>query len=136
MQSALQAGQSPTIENFQTRFIGIAQVAAQTGHNVTLVELDASLIEKAKKSIEKNLERVGKKQFKDDAVKSSAFVKESLQRISGSTKIEEVAQNTDIVIEAIVENLAVKQKLFAAIDAIAKPTTIFASNTSSIPIGE
>ena len=82
------------------------------------MDLDAGLIEKAKKSIAKNLERVGKKQFKDDASKISAFVEESLARISGSTNIMEVAKDTDIIIEAIVENLEVKQKLFASIDEV------------------
>lgn len=94
------------------------KVAAQTGHKVTLVDLDAGLIERAKKSIAKNLERVGKKQFKDDTAKISGFVQESLSRISGSTDILEVAKDADIVIEAIVENLAVKQKLFASIDGV------------------
>jgi len=115
---------------------GIAQVAAQTGHNVTLVELDSSLIDKAKKSIEKNLERVARKQFKDDKAKISAFVSESLARINGSTDVKETVKNTDLVIEAIVENLEVKQKFFSSIDGVAKASTIFASNTSSIPITE
>jgi 3-hydroxyacyl-CoA dehydrogenase len=95
-----------------------SQVAAQSGHKVTLVELDPSLIEKAKKSIEKNLERVAKKQYKDDVSKISAFVQESLSRISGSTNIQETAKDTDIVIEAIVEKLEVKQKLFSSIDGV------------------
>lgn len=133
------------------------KVAAQSGHNVTLVELNPSLIDKAKQSIEKNLERVARKQFKDDSAKVSAFVAESMGRIKGSTDIQEVVQHTDIVIEAIVENLSVKQKLFSSIDSVitaklqfiyflqsscftlfqvAKPSTIFASNTSSIPISE
>lgn len=83
-----------------------------------MVELDPSLIEKAKKSIEKNLERVAKKQYKDDASKISAFVQEALGRISGSTNIQETAKDTDIVIEAIVEKLEVKQKLFSSIDGV------------------
>lgn len=91
---------------------------------MTLVELDAALIEKAKKSIEKNLERVGKKQFKDDTAKISAFVAESLGRIKGSTDIKETAKNTDLIIEAIVENLGVKQKLFSSIDEVFKDSAI------------
>lgn len=90
---------------------------------MTLVELDSALIEKAKKSIEKNLERVAKKQFKDDGAKIAAFVSESLARISGSTDILETAKNTDIVIEAIVENLGVKQKLFSSIDGVRNKLT-------------
>lgn len=83
-----------------------------------MVELDAGLIDKAQKSIEKSLERVGKKQFKDEEAKVKEFVAESMGRISGSTDLPAVVKDTDIVIEAIVENLAVKQKLFASIDEV------------------
>lgn len=105
---------------------------------MTLVDLDAALIDKAKKSIEKNLERVGRKQFKDDKPKVEEFVRESFNRITGSTDVQQAIKNSnaDIVIEAIVENLELKQKLFNQIDGIAKQSTIFASNTSSIPISE
>lgn len=99
-------------------YLSCSKVAAQSGHRVTLVELDSSLIDKAKKSIAKNLERVAKKQFKDDASASSAFVNESLARISGSTDIIATAKDTDLVIEAIVERLEVKQKLFSSIDEV------------------
>lgn len=85
---------------------------------MTLVDIDQTFIDKAKKSIEKNLERVGKKQFKDDPSKIANFVKESLARIQGSTNVEEAAKETDLVIEAIVENLEVKQKLFSSLDAV------------------
>jgi 3-hydroxyacyl-CoA dehydrogenase, NAD binding domain len=61
---------------------------------------------------------VGKKQFKDDTSKIEAFVKDSLSRIDGSTSIQETAKDTDIVIEAIVEKLEVKQKLFSSIDGV------------------
>jgi 3-hydroxyacyl-CoA dehydrogenase len=85
---------------------------------VTLVDLDAALIEKAKKSIQKNLERVAKKHFKDDEAKAGDFVTQSLARLSGSTNVEETVKDTDLVIEAIVENLSVKQKLFSSLDAV------------------
>lgn len=91
---------------------------------MTLVELDSSLIDKAKKSIEKNLERVAKKQFKDDPAKISAFVAESMGRIQGSTDIKETAKNTDIIIEAIVENLSVKQKFFSSIDDVRESLSV------------
>lgn len=89
-----------------------------TGHKVTMVDLDAKLIDKAQKSIEKSLERVGKKQFKDDETKITGFVKESMARINGSTDLNAVVKDTDLVIEAIVENLQVKQKLFSSIDGV------------------
>lgn len=106
--------QSPTYDLFSPT----PKVAAQNNYNVTLVDLDPTIIEKAKKSIAKNLERVAKKQFKDDQAEATAFVKGALDRISGSTDVIETAKNTDLVIEAIVEKLEVKQKLFSAIDAV------------------
>jgi 3-hydroxyacyl-CoA dehydrogenase len=93
-------------------------VAAATGHKVTLVEVDSKLIDKAQKSIEKSLERVGKKQFKDEEAKIKDFVQDSMSRIGGSTDLSSVVKDTDIVIEAIVENLEIKQKLFASIDGV------------------
>lgn len=83
-----------------------------------MVELDSSLLDKAQKSIAKSLERVGKKQFKDDESKITGFVKESMANISGSTDLAAVVKDTDLVIEAIVENLEVKQKLFGSIDGV------------------
>jgi len=94
------------------------QVAATSGHRVTMVELDEKLLDKARKGIEKSLERVGKKQFKDEESKISGFVKESMDRINGSTDLSSIVKDTDIVIEAIVENLEVKQKLFSSIDGV------------------
>jgi 3-hydroxyacyl-CoA dehydrogenase len=93
-------------------------VAATTGHKVTLVEIDGQLIDKAQKSIEKSLERVAKKQFKDEEAKIKDFVQDSMSRINGSTDLSTVVKDTDIVIEAIVENLEIKQKLFASIDGV------------------
>lgn len=97
---------------------GIAQVAATTGHQVTLVEMNATLLEKARASIATNLERVAKKQFKDDPQGIKKFVSESLNRIQGSTDLAATVTTTDLVIEAIVENLAIKQKMFAQIDKV------------------
>jgi 3-hydroxyacyl-CoA dehydrogenase len=94
------------------------KVAAATGHKVTMVELDAKLLDKAQKSIEKSLERMGKKQFKGEEGKISAYVQEAMSRINSSTDLNAVVKDTDLVIEAIVENLAVKQKLFGSIDGV------------------
>jgi 3-hydroxyacyl-CoA dehydrogenase len=94
------------------------KVAAQNGLKVTLVDLSQPMIDKAKKSIEKNLERVGKKAFKDDEVKIKNFVTESAARISTTTNVEEAAKDTDLVIEAIIEKLSEKQKLFSSIDSV------------------
>jgi 3-hydroxyacyl-CoA dehydrogenase len=115
---------------------GIAQVAASNGHVVTIVDQNQELINKANKVIAKNLERVARKQFKDNDALVSKMVHESLDRIDSSTDVKEAVLLSDIVIEAIVENLKVKQELFASIDDIAPKTAIFASNTSSLPISD
>ncbi|XP_073962054.1 probable 3-hydroxyacyl-CoA dehydrogenase B0272.3 isoform X2 [Choristoneura fumiferana] len=114
---------------------GIAQVAAQAGQNVTIVDLQPELLEKAQKSIQNNLTRVAKKVHKDDAAKVEGFVKESFSRIKVSTNIED-GVNADLIIEAIVEKLDVKQELFNKLDLLAPEHTILASNTSSISINE
>uniref|UniRef100_A0A182P1F2 3-hydroxyacyl-CoA dehydrogenase n=1 Tax=Anopheles epiroticus TaxID=199890 RepID=A0A182P1F2_9DIPT len=115
---------------------GIAQVAAATGHNVTMVEMNDALVEKAIGGIRKSLERVAKKQYKDDAAKGQQFIDGTLSKISGATKPEEAVQGADLVVEAIVERMDVKHQLFGRLDAAAPSHTIFASNTSSLSIAE
>ncbi|CAH2092556.1 unnamed protein product [Euphydryas editha] len=114
---------------------GIAQVAAQAGQNVTIVDLKPELLEKAQKSIQNNLNRVARKVHKDDPSKIESFVKEASERIKVSTNIEDGA-NVDLVVEAIVEKLDVKQELFNKLDKLCPEHTILASNTSSISINE
>lgn len=114
---------------------GIAQVAAQAGQNVTIVDLKPELLEKAQKSIQNNLNRVAKKVHKDDPSKAESFVKEAIERIKVSTNIED-GVNVDLIVEAIVEKLDVKQELFNKLDQLCPEHTILASNTSSISINE
>ncbi|XP_022170884.1 hydroxyacyl-coenzyme A dehydrogenase, mitochondrial-like [Myzus persicae] len=115
---------------------GIAQISAQTGHNVTIVELNQEVLDKTHKSIQQSLQRVAKKVYKEKPQEGENFVSETLSRISTSTNIADVVQSSDLVLEAIVENLSIKHKLFKSIDDIAPAKTIFASNTSSLSIGE
>ncbi|XP_058118266.1 hydroxyacyl-coenzyme A dehydrogenase, mitochondrial-like [Anopheles ziemanni] len=115
---------------------GIAQVAAATGHNVKLVEMNDELVQKAIGGIRKSLERVAKKQFKDDTAKGQQFINETLAKIKGETKPENAAQDADLVVEAIVERMDVKHQLFSKLDVSAPAHTIFASNTSSLSIAE
>lgn len=93
------------------------KVAAQAGQNVTIVDLKPEILDKAQQSIQKNLIRVGKKLYKDDAMKGENFVKDSFSRIKVSTKIED-GVNADLIIEAIVEKLDVKQTLFNKLDQV------------------
>lgn len=115
---------------------GIAQVAAQTGHQVSLVDLNEKVLQNANASIKKNLQRVAKKQFKDNPSDGEAFVTKAMGQIKFSVDLPSVAKTTDIVIEAIVENLALKHKLFSSIDNVCPEHTIFASNTSSLSISD
>lgn len=113
---------------------GIAQVAAQTGHSVTIVDQTKDILQQSRASIEKSVSRVSKKKFKEDANAGMDFVKKTIGRIKTNTNAEESVKDADLVIEAIVENLDVKKELFGRLDKIAKSSTIFASNTSSLPI--
>ncbi|XP_066994540.1 hydroxyacyl-coenzyme A dehydrogenase, mitochondrial [Anabrus simplex] len=115
---------------------GIAQVSAQTGHNVTLVEVNEEAVKKAEKSIQGSLQRVANKMYKDKPEDGEKFIKETMGRISTSTNAQEAVKNTDLVIEAIVENMDAKHKLFSSIDSSAPQHAIFASNTSSLSIEE
>lgn len=115
---------------------GIAQVAAQTGHDVTLVDVSDAVLNKAQGSIKKSLERVAKKQFSDNPQNAQKFIDDTLKRISLKTNAEESVKGADLVIEAIVENLKIKQDLFQNLDKTAPGSTLFASNTSSLCIGE
>lgn len=115
---------------------GIAQVAATTGYNVTLVEMNDGLVEKARGNIKKSLQRVAKKQFKDDEKSQGQFIDQILSRLAGSSDLKQACKDTDLVIEAVVENMRVKHELFSSIDEVSPAHTIFASNTSSLSISE
>ncbi|XP_036619205.1 hydroxyacyl-coenzyme A dehydrogenase, mitochondrial [Trichosurus vulpecula] len=113
---------------------GIAQVAASTGHTVVLVDQTDEILAKSKKGIEENLQRVAKKKFAENPQAGDEFIKKTLSNISLSTDAASVVHSTDLVIEAIVENLKVKNELFQRLDKFAAEHTIFASNTSSLQI--
>lgn len=105
---------------------GIAQIAATQQHNVVLVDLSTEVLEKAKASLTKILNRLEEK----ERIASAAEV---LNRITFSTTVNDFAK-CGIVIEAIIENLEVKQKVFSNLESIVKDDCILASNTSSLSI--
>jgi len=115
---------------------GIAQVAAATGHSVTMVDQTMAILNKSYQGIERSLLRVAKKQFKDDPEAGTKYVDETLSLIKMTINVENCALEADLVVEAIVENMKVKHKLFTQLDRAAPDHTIFVSNTSSLPIGE
>lgn len=115
---------------------GIAQVSAEAGFRVTLVDQNDKILEKAVGSIRTSLARVAKKRFDKDPAKGETFLKDSLSRIKTTSKLDDGAHQADLVIEAIVENMQAKHDLFTQLDKLAPSHTIFASNTSSLPITE
>lgn len=113
---------------------GIAQVAASTGHTVTLVDTSEDILKKSIKGIEGSLKRVVKKKFADKPEAGEEFIQKVLKNVAITSDASAAVQNTDLVLEAIVENLKIKQDIFSALDKIAPEHTLFASNTSSLPI--
>ena len=109
---------------------GIAQVAAQAGCTVVVRETEQGALDKGLSRIRKSLDKLVEKEKLTRADADAAA-----GRISGTLEIKPLA-DCDLVVEAIVENLDVKNKLFAELGQTCKPATIFASNTSSFSIGE
>jgi 3-hydroxybutyryl-CoA dehydrogenase len=109
---------------------GIAQVAAQSGYDTVVVEVEQKFLDKGMSGIDKSL---GK--FVEKGKLSAADKDSCLSRLKGSTSLKDLA-DCDIVVEAITENPKVKKETYAAIDSIVKKDAIFASNTSSITITE
>src|SRR5256885_10986775 len=108
---------------------GIAQVAATAGFDVTVLEVEQKFLDRGFAAIEKSLAKFAEK----------GTIKESPEairgRLKGTLKKEDLA-GCDLIVEAIIENVEIKKKTFAELDAIVKKDAIFASNTSSISITE
>ena len=108
---------------------GIAQVAAMAGFDVTSLEVEQKFLDKGFAGIEKSLAKFAEK----------GTIKETPQairaRLKGTTRKEDLA-DCDIIVEAVIENVEEKKKMYSALDAIVKKDCIFASNTSSISITE
>uniref|UniRef100_A0AAF5CZQ4 3-hydroxyacyl-CoA dehydrogenase NAD binding domain-containing protein n=1 Tax=Strongyloides stercoralis TaxID=6248 RepID=A0AAF5CZQ4_STRER len=115
---------------------GIAQVSAQANVNVTLVDKDEKALDKAKTIITKSIDRVAKKKFGDKDDEKSTFVSNTLNNIKYTTDVRKAVSDTDLVIEAIVENLSVKQELFKEIEEVSKSDTIITTNTSSLCLSD
>ena len=107
---------------------GIAQVSACAGFSVTLVDIKADVIESGIASIRSSLARIVSKGRLDQKTSD-----EALDRIQKSLDLGDLAE-CDLVVEAIPEVLDLKTSTFNRLDAICKPSTILASNTSSISI--
>lgn len=109
---------------------GIAQVAARSGHEVLLLEVDDTLLAAGLGRIGTWLDKALAKGKLSESERA-----ETLSRLRGTTRREDLADR-DLVVEAIVEKLPAKRELFTALDGICRAECIFASNTSSLSITE
>ena len=108
---------------------GIAHVFAQSGYQVSLIDLSEEALERALQTITKNLDRQLAKE------KISAEDKaQTLDRISLNTSMDKGIEGTELVVEAATENTDLKLKIFKQLDELAQEHTILATNTSSISI--
>jgi 3-hydroxybutyryl-CoA dehydrogenase len=109
---------------------GIAQVAASAGFETIVKEVSAELLQRGFAGIEKSLAK-----FAEKGTITAEEQKQIRSRLSGTTSFDQLA-DCDIVIEAIIESLEEKRTTYGELDALCKPETIFASNTSSLSITE
>src|ERR1700691_3294522 len=113
---------------------GIAQVAAAAGLEVVVLEQEQKFLDKGFAGIEKSLSRLVERGPAKGGLTAEQKT-EAQARLKGTTNMQDLA-DCDIVIEAVIENLDEKKKMYSALDAIVKKDAIFASNTSSISITE
>ncbi|HEY6304791.1 MAG TPA: 3-hydroxybutyryl-CoA dehydrogenase [Terriglobales bacterium] len=113
---------------------GIAQVCATAGFDVTVLEVEQKYLDKGFAGIEKSLEKFAERPVEKGGINPQQ--KDEIRaRLKGTTKKENLA-DCDIVIEAIIENVEEKKKMYASLDVVVKKDAIFASNTSSISVTE
>ncbi|ADI27055.1 3-hydroxyacyl-CoA dehydrogenase family protein [Geobacillus sp. G4] len=109
---------------------GIANLAALSGFDVILVDIDERMLQKARSRMEA---------FMDKSVAKGKLTAEQkhevLERVKGSTSLQEMRQ-ADVIIEAVIENMEVKKEVFSQLDNIAPEYAILATNTSSMSITE
>lgn len=109
---------------------GIAEVAARAGYETWVREVDAALAERGRSNIQRSLDRAVERGKLDTSARD-----EIMTRIHTTTALDDL-RDCDIIIEAITENLDLKNEIFRTLDQVCRPETIFASNTSSLTIAE
>ena len=108
---------------------GIAQVCAQSGFGVFLYDIDPEALKRAQKSIEWS---VGKLVEKGALKEEKGIIMGRIKTVSDFSD----GEASDLIIEAVFENLDLKREIFGKVDALSRPDALIASNTSSIPISE
>jgi len=120
---------------------GIAQTAAEAGYKVALCDTNEKAIEKGVDMIHQSLKKVAERNIKKgsmDAAAGDKFVKDTLARIeTKTTDLNALAKSgCDLIIEAIIENVEIKNNFYKTMGKECPPETILASNTSSLSITE
>jgi 3-hydroxybutyryl-CoA dehydrogenase len=110
---------------------GLAQIFALSGRDTALVDLNQELLDTALTNVRANLTLMAEK-----GIVAETDIEPALSRITTCTDMKDAVQGAGFVIEAVVEKLEVKQKLFKELDAICPPDVILATNTSVISITE
>lgn len=110
---------------------GIAQVSAQAGFDVSVRDMEDRFVENGLATIKSNLDRAVSKGKLDREDADTVF-----NRITGTTDLAEAASEADLVIEAIIEVMDVKRRVFQDLDNICKKDTLIATNTSGLSITE
>jgi 3-hydroxybutyryl-CoA dehydrogenase len=113
---------------------GIAQVSATAGFDTTVLEVEQKFLDKGFDAIRKSLTKFAERPPEKGGI-TAQQKDQTLSRLRGTTRHADLA-DCDIIIEAIVENVAQKKEMYAVLDGMVKKEAIFASNTSSISITE
>ena len=110
---------------------GIAQVAATVGYNIVLRDIEQSFLDNAMKKIQWSLGKMVEKQKVSQSDADSIY-----GRITPVVDLKEALRGTDLLVEAVPEDMELKKKVYAEVDMYAEDKTVYASNTSTLPIGE
>ena len=108
---------------------GIAHTFAQSGYEVSLIDVSADSLQRGMNTIEKNLDRMLKREKISEDDKQT-----TLDKITTYTSMNDGVSGVDLVVEAATENMDVKLKIFSQLDEVCGENVILASNTSSISI--
>jgi enoyl-CoA hydratase/3-hydroxyacyl-CoA dehydrogenase len=110
---------------------GIAQISAMAGYDVALRDIEKSFLDKAMEKIKWSLDKLVEKQKLSQTEADKVFA-----RITPVVDLEQALKGTDLLIEAVPEDMSLKRKVYAEVDSFAESKTLYASNTSTLPITE
>src|SRR5918998_720644 len=110
---------------------GIAQVSAMAGYNVALRDIEQAFLDKAMERIRWSLNKLVEKQKVSQAEADKIFA-----RITPVVDLKQALKGADLLIEAVPEDMNLKRKVYAEVENSAESKTLYASNTSTLPITE